>query len=75
MILVQMIGGSAEPRIETKVLTILPMEQCEEQAANLNRDVVPPKLTQDGGIIVFERRQCALMMDSELTAAAKRIGN
>lgn len=74
MILVQLIGGSSEPQIETKVLTILPMNECEEQVANLNEDVTPPKFTKDGKVIIYERRQCALMMESELTAAIKRIG-
>ncbi|WLR90928.1 hypothetical protein [Shinella zoogloeoides] len=73
MILVQLLGGGSEPEISTKVLTILPIEQCEEQVKTLNADLKPPKFTEDGKVIVYERRQCALMMDRELAAAMKRL--
>lgn len=72
MILVQMLGGN-EPSIETKVLTILPIDECERQIESLNKSMPASSFNKDGKIVMFERRQCALMMDGELTNALKKL--
>lgn len=71
IILVQMIGGTAEPRIDTKVLDVLPLKECERQVAQINESMAPPKFNDKGETVIYQRQQCALMTESELKEAVK----
>lgn len=73
MILIQMLGGGAEPTVEAKVISITSIEFCEEQARAMNETVTPPRHTDDGKIILFERRVCSTVGDFELSNALKEL--
>ncbi|WP_456868417.1 hypothetical protein [Galbibacter sp. BG1] len=73
MILIQMLGGGAEPTVEAKVLSITPIDVCDERAKALNETITPPRHTEDGKIILFERRVCSTVGDFELTKALKEL--
>ena len=73
MIVVRMLGGSESPIITTEVLALMPMAQCESTVENLNKSLPKKRFSKDGKIILYERRQCALILDSELHDAQQKM--